>query len=426
MLTARDQSWLKWALSIYAVASLISMAVMSVGAGLLGLVLIFGGSGGPRAFGRALRAELAREFSRRYFQVSLGLAAACLLSLVVAELAPLGFGGNFARIHLLTDGLKLWYLFWPLLIVTGLRELADNERIFVLRAWIVAFGLLSVLGVIQHWIGWPRPQWIPGTLHRYHTTLFLGTHLTVASVLIFPFFASLDLLRAAWRRGPGESPLGIPWPGWFFLCGMGVWALIFTQSRTLWAALPVGLLVWVVLSLRRKWAVALSVIILLSVLVASQLPAVQLRFADKYGFSTREELWGANLVMLENRPVTGVGFLHNHELSGYYLMTRHPGASVFSGHAHNNLLDMLAGTGLLGAAAWVFWSGFVIVLAGKGRESPGSVARVPSFAAGLLCAWVVLQLNGLTQVNFWEAKVTHQMMWAVAWSLLFVSGRRNA
>ena len=44
--------------------------------------------------------------------------------------------------------------------------------------------------------------------------------------------------------------------------------------------------------------------------------------------------------------------------------------------------------------------------------------RAP-LAKGWACAWIVFHLNGLTQVNFWEAKVQHQMAWVIAWSLLF-------
>ena len=48
------------------------------------------------------------------------------------------------------------------------------------------------------------------------------------------------------------------------------------------------------------------------------------------------------------------------------LFGENPGAtSVFSGHAHNNLLDLLGGTGLLGAIAWIAWC--VRCLSWRGR-----------------------------------------------------------
>jgi len=84
---------------------------------------------------------------------------------------------------------------------------------------------------------------------------------------------------------------------------------------------------------------------------------------------------------------------------------------VFSGHAHNNLIDMLGGTGAIGTAAWLFWCAVVLVITLRAaRKNAG-------FARGLLCAWIVFHINGLTQVNFWDAKVEHQMAWMLAWTL---------
>ena len=77
---------------------------------------------------------------------------------------------------------------------------------------------------------------------------------------------------------------------------------------------------------------------------------------------------------------------------------------------------MLGGTGLLGALAWLAWCWVTLKILWRGFKNPVS----QSFAWGLLCAWLVFQINGLTQVNFWEGKVMHQMMWVVAWSLLWV------
>jgi hypothetical protein len=41
---------------------------------------------------------------------------------------------------------------------------------------------------------------------------------------------------------------------------------------------------------------------------------------------------------------------------------------------------------------------------------------------GILSALIVFQINGLTQVNFWEAKVQHQLMWMVGWILFGAIG----
>jgi O-antigen ligase len=151
----------------------------------------------------------------------------------------------------------------------------------------------------------------------------------------------------------------------------------------------------------------------------SQIPGIQRRLRDGMGIGERHELWLANWEFFKNRPLLGVGWRQNQELSGYYLMDKYQQTHVFSGHAHNNLLDLLGGTGALGTLAWLAWSFWVIRI--LWMKSTRQTEEEPWFGRGLVCAWVVFHLNGLTQVNFWEGKVQHQMAWVIAWSLFWIS-----
>ncbi|MDR3607340.1 MAG: O-antigen ligase family protein [Oligoflexia bacterium] len=395
------------ALGLYSVTTLTSMAIMSIGAtlALLSLVVFFAGR-----FGLALREEVARPNGRLYLLAASGLAFACILSLVVGKLDPMAYGGKFSQVHVLRDSLKLWYLFWPIPLAAGLRALGGSRRDSVLRSWMIAFGVVSLIGIAQFWTGWPRPQWIPGTNRHYHATLFLGHHLSVASSLIFPFFVSLDLaLRSLKKR---EKVLGFAAPVWIALAAAGLCTLFFTYSRTLWVALPLGIVLWVLFSLPARRAIFLALAFAVAGAALTQVPIVKERLFYGGGFSTRAELWRANLDMFHDRPFTGVGWLHNQETSGYYLMNKFQSTDVFSGHAHNNVLDVLGGTGAIGLVFWLFWSAVALILAWRARAVWGP---------GLFCAWLVFQMNGLTQMNFWDAKVTHQMMLAMAWLVLGVA-----
>jgi O-antigen ligase len=164
---------------------------------------------------------------------------------------------------------------------------------------------------------------------------------------------------------------------------------------------------------RMRAVIGLCIAIVLSGLFASQMPSVRNRMTTSLGVQTRKDLWEANYEMFKDRPLTGVGLKHNQELSGYYLMDKYHSTDVFSGHAHDNVLDLLGGTGLIGLAAAVFWFAliFIWVIHPSVRVDRYFIGR------GLFCALVVFQLNGLTQVNFWDAKVQHQLMFAVGWIL---------
>lgn len=406
MLTAKRSQIVAWALGIYAVLSLGSMATMSIGAVVVALVLLFAMSG-PVGLWSTLKAELSRTTSRRYFAFSGLLFLSCALSLLIAKWAPLEVGGRVSEVFFFKEMTKGWYLFWPLLLVVALRALPESSRKAVFWAWIGAYALLAVIGVAQHFTGWPRPQHIPGLEHRFHSTLFFGHHLSVASILIFPFFVGLDRLLLA-RTDRMRALFGV-------LAAVGLFVLFATYSRTLWIALPLGILIWVLWSLPKKLSLPLAFACVLGGVLISQHPVISARMHNALGVATRQELWEANLEFFKARLFTGVGWHHNIELSGFYLMAKHAGADVFSGHAHNNFLDYMGGTGLLGTVSWLAWCVFVGVLFWKVRLTK---AFADVRGRGLLCAFIVFQINGLTQTNFAEGKVLHQLMWMVAWALL--------
>jgi O-antigen ligase len=374
------------------------MAVMSIGAAVAGLGLVVA-LGGPRGVVAAMVREWERNRAYRgYAWLAIALALACALSLAAAAWFPLTVAGKQPEVRFLKDMAKAWYLFWPLLLVPGLRLLGDQDRRRVVRAWLGAFAALSALGVVQYFVGWPRPHLIPGHEPYYHVVLFLGHHLSVASILIFPLFATLDL--ALKRR--------VLWGA----VVLGALALFGTYSRMLWLSLPVGLFVWAVWAMPRRGKIAAGLAVLLLSLAAGLTPEVRKRFSNAMGVGTRQQLWDINLGFLRERPLTGVGWHHNLPLAGAWMEERFPNDPYrFVGHAHNNVIEVLGGTGAIGLAAWLAWCGGVLLWSWR-------AARKLAFGRGLVCAWIVFQLNGLTQVNFWESKVLHSMMWAVAWVLL--------
>jgi hypothetical protein len=278
----RFRKALPWAFGLYAALTLVSMAAMSVGALVLLLTLVLG-SGGPASFGAALRLELRRPGARAYAWVSLGLALACLLSLGVAAVFPLSYGGLAPRLHFPGDLAKLWYLAWPLLLLVGLRRLGPGERAGVLCAWLWAFAALSALGIAQHYLGWPRPRGIPFEANRFHTTLFLGHHLSVASIWIFPFFA---VFGALWAPDMARA-IGLPRRALAAMALLGAGALFFTYSRTLWVALPAGLLAWLLLSLPARKSIPLVLSLGLVLAAASQLPSIHSRLSSQLWMGVR-------------------------------------------------------------------------------------------------------------------------------------------
>ena len=104
-------------------------------------------------------------------------------------------------------------------------------------------------------------------------------------------------------------------------------------------------------------------------------------------------------------------------LSPWYFQEKYPETwkTYFTGHAHSNIFEMLSGIGLLGTGIWILWNYRIIQIARSLSEEKGFYGDL---GWSFFCAWIVLHLNGLTQVNFWEGKVLHQMMCSLAFLLI--------
>ena len=400
-------------LTFYAVSTLVGMAPMSIGTGVL-VVALLTGPGGVGGFFQDLRQVSGEKWIRLYWKISLSLFAICMLSLLGTVIAPMGFNGETLRVDWVTDAGKLWYLLWPPVVVLAIRRAGKAGVWFALRAWVFTFIAFSVLGVAQYFTGWPRPQPIPymADVVRYHVTLFLGHHLSVASIYIFPFFAALELSRT--RQLPKAVGLAA--------VGLGGLALFFAHSKTLWIALPFGVALWIFLSLKKRtWAAVGAVIVIgFAAYWGNSNEVIRLRFADPFSMQSRGRLWEANWEFFKARPVLGVGWRKEHELSWMYLNEKYPGQDNFGGHAHNNVISAASTTGVLGLAAWVAWCVLSVVLLLPLKDAPGEFRR------GLIAAWLVFHLNGMTQLNFWEGKVTHEVMLMMALALAWKSSERKS
>jgi O-antigen ligase len=389
------------------------MGGMSVGALTLLVCLLVAWKGPMGALDRVRREHAANPWARRYLIVTLALAAALVLSLVVAAIWPLQYAGRPVQVSFGRDLAKTWYLFWPLLLLAVLRALSPNDRARLLSVWLGFALILGAIGWLQYFTGWPRPQGIPLHPGRFHATLFFGHHLSVASVLIFPFFAALDLAE----KPIGPRIAGLSRPLLSLAAALLAITLFLTYSRMLWVALPVSVIAWVLWVLPRRLSLGALVTLALMAAAALQAPEVRERLGNTMGVSTRQELWKANLEFVARRPLTGAGWHHNLDLAGAYFDEKLGPGDHFVGHAHNNVIEALGGTGLLGLLAWLAWCSLVIRMAWVAAR--GGQAR--GFSRGVVCAWIAFHLNGLTQVNFWESKVLHQITWVVAWSLLWAS-----
>jgi O-antigen ligase len=402
-------------LALYSVLSLTSMAGMN-----LGFLLVFLWFGAAIFGMRSAILEPIRNTSgyKHYRFTALLLFVTCTLSLLMAKMFPFSYAGHEPEITL-HGVLKIWYMICPLLlaVVFSAQNLNPYEGItFITRAWWSMTILLGVIAVIQFNTGWPLRQVIPTNPDHFHATLFLGHHLSTASILIFPAFTALAVALGAFLRNRKIRKLE-------WIAGIsGILILFLSYARTAWLALPLGLILIFARYLKPRTFIASTAALLVLLAVGSQTPAMKERIRNSMGIQDRLRLWEANLDYFKHRPITGIGWLKTQEMSGFYFQEKHPEnyKDYFWGHAHNNFFEMLGGTGILGTIAFLLWSIFTIRFALQTRNlaEDGKNYFLSDLASGITVALLLLHFNGLTNVTFWEGKVMHQQMFAIG--LLFM------
>lgn len=250
--------------------------------------------------------------------------------------------------------------------------------------------------------------------------LVIGTfnhHLTFANIFLLYacLFVSIGFgqIRRFWR----ELILGA------FLLLLCVW----TGSRAAWAAIPIVVLI---LAAGKSWKAMLVCLVAIGLVAvgsycwdrgfAERINRTFFQRDDLYNLGPRVRLWRAQLEMFKEHPVLGMGYNNNERQAKKYVDRLYPEVKDnFYGHAHSTPLQILATTGVAGAVAYVvLWLTIFVHLFGRIRGSPSEDLRWISL--GLIAAFVGFQIQGLTQWNFGDAEVLHNVIFF--WVLAAVAG----
>ena len=397
-------------LCLYAIFSLSAMAGMNLS--FLTVVLLFFFILMKTSF-KLPKALLELSDFKQYLSYGGALFSACLLSLIVAKFFPVIYANHAPEITI-HGFLKIWYLLIPLVVASVFLSSSDLKLLFerVKKCWWITTILLSVVAVIQFYTGWPLAQAIPTNPGRFHAILFFGHHLSTASIIIFPTFVALAQAIGVYQRKKTIDTFA--WiTGW-----AGILILFLSYARAAWVSVPIGIVLIFFRYLKPKARIISISALALLLAIGSQTSLMKERIENSMGITDRLRLWEANIDYFKHNPLTGIGWLKTQEMSEFYFKQKDPEHyhDYFWGHAHSNIFEMLGGTGIIGLLAFLAWSFFTLRLAYRASmndlESPEP--ELSDFAYGLWVALVLLHLNGLTNVTFWEGKVMHSQMFAVA------------
>lgn len=324
--------------------------------------------------------------------------------------------GN-ARFVLLFLGLRL-----------GLETLSFDKMEKAFRAILVIMFLIGLYGIFQHFTGidYIRGHREPVSKVYFEDGFAFRTRGMWGHPVTFGHSMSMSLCMLL------GYAIFAPRSKWKLIAiaasGVCALALLWSYTRGAWIGAAAAVFV-MSLYLGRKVAIAS---ILSGLILIGGGAAVSEKFRDRLqsivsmtnqSNTERLDVWRANIAMFKDNPILGVGYGVNEEIIGDYY-AKLGITQEFGGHAHNNYLQFLSGTGLLGFAAYTAFSLVFLWMTHRLlRTLPREQYWLRAIALGALGAQVALHVGGLTECNFKDAEVNHQYMLILA--LLMVVWRKS-
>jgi putative inorganic carbon (HCO3(-)) transporter len=179
--------------------------------------------------------------------------------------------------------------------------------------------------------------------------------------------------------------------------------LLLTKSRGGYLAGAAGGLVVAWLSLRRRWALALTLLVValgvwLLLVSEGEAPEIVEEAVDPSTWFFRLRVWRAALQMLCDQPFTGVGMGVFNDLAAAlyaFVETANPGA-------HNLYVQVAVDLGIPGLIAYLSVLGLALWMAAVAVRRGEPPLRAP--AVGALAGVVALMVHGLVDVTVWNTR----------------------
>lgn len=198
-------------------------------------------------------------------------------------------------------------------------------------------------------------------------------------------------------------------------------SILTTFTRGAWLSMAIAQLSIAALvsaKMARRIAGAGAIVVLVMFLTLEPFRVrVQSLFNPSYASnSERVFLWKANFEMFKDYPVFGIGYLENETRAKEYV-TRLGKPNAFTGHAHNNYIQMLSGTGVSGFATYMFIIGFMLWLTLRlWQKLPKDLIWPRALCLAALGAQIHIHVGGFTECNFKAGATNHNLM--VFWALV--------
>lgn len=221
------------------------------------------------------------------------------------------------------------------------------------------------------------------------------------------------------------------WPSLIAVVLVGA-SLVTTFTRGAWVAMAIAWLIMAFIAAPRLAGALAAAGAMATAALVGVFPSFRERLLTLVNpaYASNSErwfLWKANWEMFKDYPILGIGYSENENRAKEYV-TRLGNPDAFTGHAHNNYLQFLAGTGLTGFIAYMFIISFMLWITWRLYKSlPAQAIWARAIALGALGAQIHLHIGGFTECNFKAGVTSHNtmMVWALVISMSVLNAKKR-
>ncbi len=305
-----------------------------------------------------------------------------------------------------------------LMIVIGMVRFRDIKKLNIVID-LLAAGVILIggYGIWQHFVGIDlyHEVMLDRMIFGYRAIGNFSTYLTFSG---FFAIASIFLVSIAWHvNGVARKVV------YLIASQIGLFCVLFNYSRSTILAIILGIILLVILinSNYRKWAslvilVSLAVGLLISPDFMSRFKQMKTSEISGSGANSRIAIWKTSFRMVAEEPLLGIGPGNYHN---EYRRLRDNRTGKNLSHAHNDIINTAAETGLLSAAAFLlFWLIIVLKLYRGFRRCPEGYQK--GLLLGVLLASIVFLAMAQFEAFFADEEVRLLLMffWGIGLAVL--------
>jgi putative inorganic carbon (HCO3(-)) transporter len=359
-------------LSIAAISSQFSVALSSIGAG--GLIILI-----------AARLVIDRKINiidRKIFYLwGIYLIAQVISSMYSGDSSE-SFSNVFRRA-------SLWPVFFAVFLF--IDDLGQLKKIFIYFFLFTA--LVSSIELVRYLIDFYSQSVIPLSEFRLE---YFGYPVTNGEIKMLILLLIIPLIFAKEKFVFNKI--------WLTLISMPVFlTLFFTNSRNAFLGVFSGLLI--IGFLKNKYFLA-ALIIVTTLFILFAPPAIKERIESIVDLNhpsnhSRIVMWETGIKMIKDHPVIGFGDV---DINKIYAQYKKPEFHGEGSHMHNNYVQILVMTGITGFLCWLAAMLYIFIKQIKLYRATKNMEVLNSIALMSLVSMIAFHVSGLTEWNFGDAE----------------------